>query len=90
MRGVARDQARAVKHRKGAVRVLMDADPRLDEMRAQPALGQLQLEPAEAHGVVAADHALLLHAQRLAKQRLVRHRDEAVSGKAAGLAKRAL
>ena len=53
----------------------MDAHPRLDEVMAQRTLGQLQLEPFEAHRVVAADHALLLHAQRLGERCRIRHHE---------------
>jgi hypothetical protein len=57
----------AVKDGVGSVQVLPDLDFGLDEMGAQRALGDLQLEPVEGHAIVVADAAFFLNAQDLAE-----------------------
>jgi hypothetical protein len=49
----------------GAVGIDVDLDPRLDEMRAHWAFGDLELERAVGDAIVLADLALLLDAQDL-------------------------
>ena len=48
-----------------AVRIKVDFDPRLDEVRPHRAFRDLQFERPKRHAVVVADLALLLHAQDL-------------------------
>ena len=56
-----------MKDRVGSVVVLADLDPRLDEVRAQRARRDLQLQSVERHAIVVADLALFLNAKDLAE-----------------------
>lgn len=51
----------------GSVVILTDLDPRLDEMRPQRALRDLQFQPVERHAIAVAGEAFFLNAQNLAK-----------------------
>ena len=62
---VASDAPRPVEDGVGAVGIDVDLDPRLDEMRAHWAFGDLELERAVGDAIVLADLALLLDAQDL-------------------------
>jgi hypothetical protein len=62
---VASDAPRPVEDGVGAVGIDVDLDPRLDEMRAHWAFGDLELERPVGDAIVLADLALLLDAQDL-------------------------
>ena len=64
---VASDAPRPVEDGVGAVGIDVDLDPRLDEMRAHWAFGDLELERPVGDAIVLADLALLLDAQDLAR-----------------------
>jgi hypothetical protein len=64
---VAADAARPVKEGVRAVGIDVHLDPRLDEMRAHRALGDLQFQSAVGDAIVVADLPLLLNAQDLAE-----------------------
>ena len=62
---VAAETSLAVEDRVGAVVVLADLDPRLDEVRAQRARRDLQLQPVERHAIVVANLTFFLDAKDL-------------------------
>src|ERR1700679_1528511 len=64
---VASDAAGPMEEGVGAVGINVDLDPRLDEMRAHWAFGDLELERPVGDAIVLADLALLLDAQDLAE-----------------------
>src|ERR1700738_4188547 len=64
---VAAEASLAVEDRMGSVVVLADLDPRLDEVCAQRARRNLQLQPIERHAIVVADLTFFLNAKDLAK-----------------------
>ena len=64
---VAAEASLAVEDRVGTVVVMADLDPRLDEVRAQRARRDLQLQPVERHAIVVADLTFFLNAKDLAK-----------------------
>lgn len=73
---VAGDAGRSMEQGQCVVGILMDAHARLDPVMAQRTVGQLQLELAPGHGVVALDHAFFLDAQRLDQGRPIGRRHE--------------
>ena len=66
---VAAEASLAVEDRVGSVVVLADLDPRLDEVWAQRARRDLQLQAVERHTIVIADLPFFLNAKNLAKVR---------------------
>ena len=72
---VAAEASGSMKDRQGSVGILADLDVGLDEMRAQRAFGNLQLEPVEADAIVVADASIFLDAEDLG-QIEARDRDE--------------
>ena len=64
---VAAEASPAVEDRVGSVVVLANLDPRLDEVCAQRARRDLQLQPVERHAIVIADLTFFLNAKDLAK-----------------------
>ena len=62
---VAADAAGSVEEGVRAVGIDVDLDPRLDEMRPQPAWRDLQLERPVGHAIVVLHLPLLVHAQDL-------------------------
>ena len=62
---VAANAARPMEEGVGAIGIVMDLDPRLDEMRPHRAFRDLQLQRSVGHAIVVHDLALLLDAQDL-------------------------